>query len=47
MNGDSPLGWASWYLRPDSVLRLLLYGDFWIHPNRRTMAAYLQGEPHP
>jgi ankyrin repeat protein len=46
MNGDSPLGWASWYLRPDSILRLLLYGDFWIHPNRRSMAGYLQGEPH-
>jgi ankyrin repeat protein len=46
MNGDSPLGWASWSLRPDSILRLLCYGDFWIHPNRRTMAGYLQGEPH-
>jgi uncharacterized protein len=45
MNGDSPLGWASWYLRPDSILRLLCYGDFHIHPNRRSMAGYLQGEP--
>jgi len=25
-NGDSPLGWASWYLRPRSILRLLCYG---------------------
>ena len=46
MNGDSPLGWASWYLRPDSILRMLCYGDFKIRPQRRTMAAYLQGEPH-
>jgi len=46
MNGDSPLGWASWYLRPDSILRKLCYADFKIRPDRRTMAAYLQGEPH-
>ena len=46
MNGDSPLGWASWYLRPDPILRMLCYGDFRIHPNRRSMAGYLQGWPH-
>ena len=46
MNGDSPLGWASWYLRPDSILRMLCYGDFHIHANRRSMAGYLQGQPH-
>jgi ankyrin repeat protein len=46
MNGDSPLSWASWYARPDSVLRLLCYGDFSIRPKRRSMAAYLLGEPH-
>lgn len=45
MNGDSPLTWASWYTRPDSVLRLLCYGEFSIRPNRRSMAAYLLGEP--
>lgn len=28
MNGDSPLSWASWYLRPDFILRMLCYGDF-------------------
>lgn len=28
MNGDSPLGWASWYLRPRSILRKLCYGPF-------------------
>ncbi|MCI0536521.1 MAG: ankyrin repeat domain-containing protein [Verrucomicrobiales bacterium] len=46
MNGDSPLTWASWHLRPDSILRKLCYGDFQIRPKRRSMAAYLLGEPH-
>jgi ankyrin repeat protein len=45
MNGDSPLSWGSWYARPDSILRMLCYGDFHIRPNRRSMAAYLLGEP--
>ena len=45
-DGNSPLGWASWYLRPDAILRMLCYGDFHIRPNRRSMAGYLQGEPH-
>ncbi len=34
-NGDSPLCWASWYLRPGAVLGLLCYGPFHIHPDRR------------
>ena len=46
MNGDSPLTWGSWYARPDSILRKLCYGDFHIRPKRRSMAAYLLGEPH-
>ena len=46
MHGDSPLTWASWYGRPDSVLRKLCYGDFSIHPERRGLKAYLLGEPH-
>lgn len=46
MHGDSPLTWASWHLRSDSILRKLCYGDFNIRPNRRTMAAYVRGEPH-
>ncbi|QNI32376.1 ankyrin repeat domain-containing protein [Alloacidobacterium dinghuense] len=45
MNGDTPLGWASWYLRPDPILRLLLYGNFRIHPQRQSMRAYLLGKP--
>jgi ankyrin repeat protein len=28
MNGDSPLTWASWHLRPRSILRKLCYGKF-------------------
>ena len=46
MHGDSPLTWASWYARPDSILRLLCYGEFSIHPERRSMSASLLGEPH-
>jgi ankyrin repeat protein len=36
MNGDSPLTWASWHLRPDSILRKLCYGDHFIHPERNS-----------
>jgi len=32
MNGDSPLTWASWHLRPAAILRKLCYGEFRIHP---------------
>jgi ankyrin repeat protein len=35
MNGDSPLSWASWHLRPDSILRKLCYGAHSIHPERQ------------
>jgi ankyrin repeat protein len=44
-NGDTPLGWASWYARPDSILRRLLYGEHRIHPDRRPMAVSLLGRP--
>jgi ankyrin repeat protein len=46
MNGDTPLGWASWYARPDPILSKLCYGDFSIRPGRQSMDAYLLGEPH-
>jgi len=46
MNGDSPLSWASWHLRPDSILRKLCYGDLSIRADRRGMKASLLGEPH-
>lgn len=43
--GDSPLSWASWHLRPDSILRLLCYGSFKIRPDRQSMRANLIGKP--
>ena len=46
MNGDSPLTWASWFQRPDSILRKLCYGGISIDPERRTMDAYLLGQPY-
>lgn len=36
MNGDTPLSWASWHTRPDSILRLLCHGSFGIRPDRRS-----------
>ncbi len=44
-HGDSPLSWASWHLRPDAILRILLYGNFHIRPQRTSMREYLQGDP--
>ena len=44
-NGDSPLSWASWYLRPASILRMLCYGPFRIRPDYAGMEANLQGGP--
>lgn len=32
MNGDSPLTWASWHLRPGAILQRLCYGDFSLRP---------------
>ena len=47
MNGDSPLTWASWNVRPASILRKLCYGDFFIHPDYGAgMEANLRGKPH-
>lgn len=45
MHGDSPLSWGSWYGRPDSILRKLCYGDFFIHPERKPMRISLLGTP--
>lgn len=44
-NGDSPLSWASWYLRPDGILRMLCFGGFRVREGRRSMRSYLVGEP--
>ena len=46
MNGDSPLTWASWYLRPAAILRKLCFGDFRIHPKAAGMEIHLLGKPH-
>jgi ankyrin repeat protein len=55
-NGDSPLAWGSWHLRPDAILRKLCYEGFTIHPDRRSASdhgagwsaldAALLGKPH-
>lgn len=58
MNGDSPLTWASWHLRPAAVLKMLCYGNHSLHPTAGTrpesdhgmgwgdMEFTLLGEPH-
>jgi len=55
-SGDSPLSWASWHLRPDSILRKLCYDGFTVHPDRQStfdhgmgwggLEASLLGTPH-
>jgi ankyrin repeat protein len=32
MHGETPLSWASWHLRPASILRMLCFDGFTIHP---------------
>ena len=32
VNGDSPLSWASWHLRPGSILNALSFGEHHIRP---------------
>ena len=44
-HGDSPLSWASWYLRPNPILRMLLHGNFRIRPDNQPMRANLLGKP--
>lgn len=45
-HGDTPLGWASWYTRPDSILRQLCYGEHHVRTGRATMAQDLLGTPY-
>jgi hypothetical protein len=45
MNGDTPLAWASWYLRPTPILRQLCYGDITIHTRHQELRANLLGWP--
>ncbi|HET9225377.1 MAG TPA: ankyrin repeat domain-containing protein [Thermoanaerobaculia bacterium] len=44
-NGDSPLSWASWHLRPASILRLLCFDGFAIHPQSKPLEQFLLGKP--
>ena len=46
-NGDTPLSWGSWHLRPDSILIKLCYGPHRIREDRKSMNVNLLGEPHP
>jgi ankyrin repeat protein len=32
-NGDTPLSWASWHLRPNAILRMLCHGRYRISPH--------------
>jgi ankyrin repeat protein len=45
MNGETPLSWASWYLRPAPILRKLCYGRHRVHPTYTGMEANLLGKP--
>jgi ankyrin repeat protein len=45
VNGDSPLTWASWHLRPTPILRQLLFDNFRIRPTNQPMSANLLGKP--
>lgn len=42
-NGDTPLTWASWHLRPDAILRKLCWGEHRIHPQRQGQYDHGQG----
>lgn len=41
--GDSPLSWASWHLRPDALLRRLCHGSHRISPSRHSTYDHGQG----
>jgi ankyrin repeat protein len=57
MNGETPLAWASWHLRPGAILQKLCYGRYTIRPDAARqltgdhgmgwggMDAYLLGTP--
>jgi hypothetical protein len=42
VNGDTPLAWASWHLRPDAILRKLCYDGVTV-PSARD-SAYDHGQ---
>jgi uncharacterized protein len=45
-HNDTPLSWASWYLRPANILSQLCFGDHRVNPSRKTMRENLIGFPH-
>ena len=45
-NGDTPLSWASWYLRPAGILHQLCFGEHRVNPGRKSMRANLIGFPY-
>ena len=45
MSGDSPLSWASWHLRPASILRLLCFPPFRVRAEYAGLRAHLSGNP--
>ena len=47
MHGDTPLSWTSWHLRPASILRLLCYGEFSVHPDNRSSYDHGTGWEQP
>jgi uncharacterized protein len=57
VHGESPLGWASWHLRPAAILRLLCFDGWRIHPDANWSGdhgagssgidRHLSGRPHP
>jgi len=46
-NGDTPLTWASWHLRPAAILRILCYDGFSIHPDNRSTYDHGSGWAQP
>ena len=46
MNGDTPLTWASWHLRPAAILRKLCHGPHSIRAGAVSMDVNLLGTPH-
>jgi ankyrin repeat protein len=44
-NGDSPLSWASWHLRPPAILRLLCFDGHSVRADTATLDINLLGNP--
>jgi ankyrin repeat protein len=45
-HGDSPLGWASWHLRPPAILRLLCFGGFTVGADADATGDHGSGTSH-